>query len=555
MGDRDGAAQVVAASLLLAASVGMLATGAWTGTPTEEPGTRTKLATLVDGPTEPTVDEEVHVVAKLKPDVKVPERLRSRNDVTVIVESDSRQLRGTVPLSEVRKLSDSEGVAGVRIDTGDIVRRDGSMAPGVEMIGADELHAEGVIGEGVTVGVIGSGFRISHPSIADQVGAYRAFGRTGETVHDTAVADIVSDTAPESRLHLAAVGPTTTAEEYRRAIRWLRASGADVIVDSGSYIGPRAGEIAGVAANASDDVVFVTSAGNYGRRHWSGVHHPTVTETDDETLGEGPLTSGVVGALQRDASRLVGIGGSERTSDDWVEFDGDRYNRLGEGTIAGRVTLSVTWEGEGDYDIYLVRKTAGGSIVWDRSTTGADGRERLSAVVPRGQYAVAVGYEGSSTDETRVELVASHRLEDSTAAGSLVAPATAEGVLAVGATGEDGPVAAFSSRGPTTDGRPGVTLVAPDGGTLGGGTSFAAPYVAGTVALLAADHPEVDRSRIVGAVVSSATDVGPQGVDPATGHGRVDAVAADRTLDRFLAIAVANHHPPAMGVEETSGEG
>jgi len=91
---------------------------------------------------------------------------------------------------------------------------------------------------------------------------------------------------------------------------------------------------------------------------------------------------------------------------------------------------------------------------------------------------------------------------------SLGTPADADSVVAVGAVDSLGALAAFSSRGPTADGRhkpevvaPGVavTVAAMDSGVrLWQGTSFAAPLVAGLAALVQgtrAGRPAVDLRR------------------------------------------------------------
>ena len=86
--------------------------------------------------------------------------------------------------------------------------------------------------------------------------------------------------------------------------------------------------------------------------------------------------------------------------------------------------------------------------------------------------------------------------------GSVVGPADAVGVIAVGSVDLDGAIAVDSARGPTADGRrkpdlvaPGVGVLTVDPDTVDGyrrttGTSFAAPMVAGVAALLMQAMPD-----------------------------------------------------------------
>lgn len=453
-----------------------------------------------DGPSA-TDRREVLVVVELEQGADLP---RDRIDVEgVYTREGARLLEGYAPLSSIRELSHDPRISAVRIDQ----RRQSSStrtSDGVTAIGAADLHRNGITGENVVVGVIDRGFRPSDPEIAANVGAYRAFDDTDDAwVHGTAVASVVADTAPDAELHLAAIGPSASPAEYAEAVSWLRASGADVIVDAGSYFGQPgdgSGSIAATATEAANDTVFVTSAGNYGQRHWAGVD-----DAGNET---------------------------------WVDFGDEQGNALAGGApVAGDVHVALRWDDwpttDADYDLYLMREEGDDPVPVARSATRQDGdgppTERIETSVPQGRYYVAVHARDVSGNH-RLELFASHRLGDRVANGSITTPGTAASVLTVGSA-RNGSAADFSSRGPVGN-RTGVDLVAPDSvaaaGVEGGeGTSYAAPYVAGTAALLAGEYPSLTAGEIRQILTVSATDAGAPGPDVATGYGLVDATSAD----------------------------
>jgi serine protease AprX len=111
-------------------------------------------------------------------------------------------------------------------------------------------------------------------------------------------------------------------------------------------------------------------------------------------------------------------------------------------------------------------------------------------------------------------------------ARTLTTPSDADGVIAVGATDPRGQaIAEYSSRGPTSDGRHRPHLLAPGGSrqdhlhglAVGGGftditagTSFAAPHVAGLVALLLESEPDIlpdaQRDRLIAACTPIAAE-------------------------------------------------
>lgn len=121
--------------------------------------------------------------------------------------------------------------------------------------------------------------------------------------------------------------------------------------------------------------------------------------------------------------------------------------------------------------------------------------------------------------------------------------------FAVGAVDDSKIIAPFSSRGPSVCGStsikpevvaPGVyTLSSSKGGGYGymSGTSMAAPYIAGLVALCRQYNPDATTDEIKWALISSAEDLGPIGEDNAYGYGLVDA---SRILDYLTAPGIPN---------------
>jgi hypothetical protein len=328
------------------------------------------------------------------------------------------------------------------------------------LAGFDQVHEAGITGADVRVGVVGSAFATDRGHLGDAVVDRRRFAPQGpgliaDSSHDTAVAEVVSRTAPDADIYLASIGRGGGPQEYADAVAWLRARDVDVIVDAGSYFPKSADDrerLNAVAAAATENgTAFVTSAGNYADRHWTG-----------------------------------------QGSEGWIDFGNDtRYNTLGDGEVSGPVSLRLYWSGTDRYDLYLYRAVDGEDQLVAKSATNetGDGRhsEAIDATLPSGRYYVAV--RGDAGANGTVELFSSSNdLAISSEDGGIVAPATAEGVVAVGAvdsvTGDPRP---YSSMGPALD------ISAPDGTatTAAGefyGSSAAAPLVAGTLTLMLAEN-------------------------------------------------------------------
>jgi type VII secretion-associated serine protease mycosin len=109
-------------------------------------------------------------------------------------------------------------------------------------------------------------------------------------------------------------------------------------------------------------------------------------------------------------------------------------------------------------------------------------------------------------------------------------PAAYPGVLAVGAIGPGGVLAGFSDRyTPVGVTAPGVNVTSAYPGTfpaaydaVQNGTSFAAAFVSGVVALVRSAHPGLNAAQVVARIEATAHG----GTGPGTGHGMVDPVRA-----------------------------
>jgi subtilisin family serine protease len=140
--------------------------------------------------------------------------------------------------------------------------------------------------------------------------------------------------------------------------------------------------------------------------------------------------------------------------------------------------------------------------------------------------------------------------DDGQGPGLMNYPAAYAGVIAVGAVGRDGRLAAFSTRRSYVSlTAPGADLVAaapPDGYSSFSSTSTASGIVAGIAALIVSRFPHLTAAQVTQALTRSTAGTGgtvAATAGPGTGHGTVDAV---RAVDLAAAISSAGQpRPPA----------
>jgi hypothetical protein len=456
------------------------------------------------------VDEKIRVVLELT-DEKV-----SLDGYAIEIEATYKNLvQALVPTSAIKELAKDTAVQYIRLPLRPCPAA--IMSEGVEVIGADKVHAEGIKGDAVKIAVIDLGFAgyTTNPEIplANIVEAmsFRADAdiEAGES-HGAACTEVVVDVAPNASLYLYNFD---TDVEFGNAVNYAIVQGVDIItcsigwVNAGGYDGT--GSICDIVNNAhANGILFVESAGNYANRHYEG----TYTDTDTDNLHEfGP---------------------------------GDEILTLGTKPAGSPITLFLSWDdwpiSNQDYDLYLLRKIDGDWYEVANSTNWQTGTQPPTEAIVDETTVEAYWGVGiakySATRDVHFELYSftNNFPEYNVKSSSLCIPADAAGAMAAGATyWSDDSLESFSSRGPTNDGRTKPDVTAPDGVSTyvyGNGnfygTSPPAPHTAGAAALLLSANSSLTADQLQFCLESTAVDLGAMEKDNLYGSGRIDVWSA-----------------------------
>lgn len=391
-------------------------------------------------------------------------------------------------------------------------------------MGVADWQAAGYDGDGVTVAIVDTGFARwdeadAASAVPDPVQGSdidhcdRGFAFRP---HGTATAAVVHDVAPAARLLRVCIDD---AADLAAATTALIARGdVDIINMALGFYNTGPGDGQGGLGSPDDSarralaagIVWVNAAGNEAPLH----HRGPFTDADLDGFGE------FAGGDER--GRFVVPAGSDVEVflrwDEWTGAPADVF----------RLCFSISEDGPLD---------CVNAAQPDRATPTTGVALTNTRVEPVAFYVSVKRIAGSGAPLLDLFLTEAGEWEHPVAASSLVEPAAVPGVVAVGAACADsGTVQDASSQGPTLDGRPGISLVAP-GATADdlfaptalcqggfGGTSAAAPHVAGALALLHQADPAANGPELVAELLArtrAAGDPGAPGVDPVYGNGRL----------------------------------
>lgn len=379
-----------------------------------------------------------------------------------------------------------------------------------ELIGADRWRAAGFTGHGVRVAIVDTGFAGYEAHLGTSLPAAvrtRSFRADGDLAaksdHGTLAARIVSNIAPGAQLYLLNF---QTVAELSALVDYTIAQGITVVSFSIGFVHNGPGNGAGpvneiVSRSVAAGAFWSVAAGNWAQQHWAG----PFTDRNNNSIHE--FTSG-------------------------VEDNGRNY-RTGD-----LILVSLRWDdpwGEScnDYDVELFGPD--GSLVRASrtiQTCKSDPIEGMQVLATLdGRYRARI-IKTAGAQVKRVDLLMlgtpdrGEGIEVPVVASSLTEPADHPGVFTVGAANPLLPqqLARFSSRGPTTDGRPKPELVSPTGVATGadaafGGTSAAAPHAAAAAALIVEAFPGASAPAIAAQLRARAAKLPPPAIDSEVGAG------------------------------------
>ncbi len=437
-----------------------------------------------------------------------------------IIKSADNVVKAKVPIGMLSTIADNiEGITFIKLPDKPIPQA--IKSEGVNLINVSSYISSGFNGTGVKVAIIDLGFAGVSAAVSagelptniiklDCTGsgcASTTFASETEP-HGTACAEIVYDIAPGAQLYLMKISDLLDLIDAKN---YCKTNGIRVVTHSVSWINTNFYDGSCYYSNAvctvndayANNILWVNSMGNYAKQHYAAVFN----DPDSDTYHN---IENIVELLPVYAEQ------------------GDT------------IDIYMTWNNwptsSQDYDIYLLDSSQNIVASSENIQNGTQPPvESFSYVAPYTDYYFTVIRKYSATSNHRLDLFSlGHEiLNYAVVSGSITSPGDAASAFAVGAINYGnwltGPIAGYSSQGPTNDGRLKPEIVAPDYvstysyGTNGfPGTSASSPHVAGAAALILSANPGYSVSQLWNALTSSAIDMGVSGQDNIYGFGKLN---------------------------------
>ena len=433
-----------------------------------------------------------------------------------------------VDVNSLKSLAALDAVQSIQEVIPPVVYAGSVTSEGDLLLKAKDIRAMGADGNGIKVGIISDGVDNYASAVAsgDIPSNLTVLSNAVGGDEGTAMLEIVHDLAPSAKLYFHDCGSSKLA--FNRAIDALKNAGCDIICDDIGWLTEPFFEDGIVAQHIEDlittnDIIYVSSAGNAADAHYQGVFDDYGDGTADFSNGSNPTYPYL-------------------------------YVNLAKGE---EVRIVMEWDdpfggSENDYDLYLFDLGTADLLVPGLYTQ--DGNDPLEFI----------GYTNNTGDEIDVAIVAyaDNAPVDKTleiyvyggsmygnnlvSADSIFGHPAVPGVLSCGAIRHSSPngIEYFSSLGPVTMltetrqkpdicGIDGVSVSGAGGfGSYSGGryyfygTSAAAPHIAAVAAQLKSRFPSFSASQIKKLILDNAVDLGDAGYDNIFGYGRANAYAA-----------------------------
>lgn len=322
--------------------------------------------------------------------------------------------------------------------------------------------------------------------------------------HGIACAEVIQAIAPGADLHLVRVNGLTALEN---AVAWAVREEIDLVSMSMSFFSESFYDGTGSINRAVDGLVdagilLVNSAGNYARQHRAD----TFMDHDADGLHDFEWGSDLLPIYLPEGKTKVSLSWDEYRRCGATDLDAYLYDEAG--YLVGRSTRAQVADNDGCFPV-------------ESFTIEVDDAAWHYLLVHRAS--------GRTTVDFKV-MTRRGQIYDATPEGSVTDPGSHPHVFTVGAVLADGywmnEIETFSSQGPTAAGAEKPDIAGPDGLTTSAygqkrfyGTSAATPAVAGALALMLSEDPDLTPRDAAIALQANAIAMTPVWAEPATSLG------------------------------------